>query len=369
MVAARYYPFMGGIETHVYEVARRIADDNVDVTVLTTDPSGNLPTDELVDGAHIRRVKAYPSNADFYVAPDIWRIVSRGNWDVVHCQGVHTAVPPLAMLAARRAGIPYVLTFHTGGHSSRTRNAARSAQWRLMRPLLAGAETLIGVSQFEADFFRDSLRLPAEQFQVIPNGSHFRRPEIEADVRPAGTLIVSTGRLERYKGHHRVIRALPFVRARRPDARLLILGAGPYRAELEQIAQTCGVRDHVEIRAIPPADRQAMATTLANADVVTLLSDYEAHPVAVMEAVSLGRPVLVADTSGLRELADRGLARAIPVESSPQDTATAILRQIDEPLVTSTVDLPTWEGCAAALLDVYREVSARRRSRRTPCAS
>jgi glycosyltransferase involved in cell wall biosynthesis len=187
--------------------------------------------------------------------------------------------------------------------------------------------------------------------------------------RDAGTLIVSTGRLERYKGHHRVIRALPHVRARRPDARLLILGTGPYQAELERIARACGVHEHVEIRAIPPADRQAMATTLASADVVTLLSDYEAHPVAVMEAVSLGRPVLVADTSGLSELADRGQARAIPVDSSPQNIARAILQQIDDPLLPSGVDLPTWDGCTSSLLNVYRELSARERGLRAPCAS
>ena len=50
MVTPRFFPFMGGVENHVYEVARRLARQNVDITVLTTDTSGQLPTDELADG-------------------------------------------------------------------------------------------------------------------------------------------------------------------------------------------------------------------------------------------------------------------------------------------------------------------------------
>ena len=46
MVAARALPFMGGIETHVHEVSRRLAASGVDVTVLTTDTSGKLPRSE-----------------------------------------------------------------------------------------------------------------------------------------------------------------------------------------------------------------------------------------------------------------------------------------------------------------------------------
>ena len=50
MVSARALPLMGGIETHVHEVARRLAASGVDVTVLTTDTSGDLPADEI----HVR---------------------------------------------------------------------------------------------------------------------------------------------------------------------------------------------------------------------------------------------------------------------------------------------------------------------------
>ena len=70
MVTPRFFPFMGGVENHVYEVARRLARQQVDITVLTTDTSGQLPTDELAESIRIRRVRAWPAQRDYYFAPD-----------------------------------------------------------------------------------------------------------------------------------------------------------------------------------------------------------------------------------------------------------------------------------------------------------
>jgi glycosyltransferase involved in cell wall biosynthesis len=365
-VTPRYFPFMGGIETHVHEVAQRLVAAGVDVTVLTTDPSGKLPAREEVAQVTIRRVRAWPANKDYYFAPDVARIIAREPWDLIHCQGIHTLGPPLAMRAAIRAKIPFVLTFHTGGHSSRMRNAVRSLQWMTLRPLLARARALIGVSTFEADFFRRTLRLPANCFVVIRNGGQLPSldPSDDAPAVSAATasqprphpLIISIGRLERYKGHHRVLAALPYVRREYPDARLLILGSGPYETTLRRLAARLGVADATEIRMIHPTDRAGMASTLAAADVVALLSEYEAHPVAVMEALTARRPVLVAYTSGLQELADAGLARAIPLRSSPADAARAIVAQLRDPLIPSDLAVPTWQDCADALLSVYERV-------------
>ena len=74
--------------------------------------------------------------------------------DLVHIQSYHTLVAPLAMLAARRAKLPYLLTFHGGGHSSQLRNATRGSQLALLRPLLAHAERLVTLAHFEETYFR-----------------------------------------------------------------------------------------------------------------------------------------------------------------------------------------------------------------------
>jgi glycogen synthase len=363
-VSARYFPYIGGVQTHVYEVSRRLRDSGVDVTILSTDPTGQLPTEEQSDGINILRVRAWPAKRDYYFAPGIYQIITQGGWDIVHCQGCHALPAPLAMLAAWHAHIPCVVTFHTGGHSSSIRNKLRPVQWAMLRPLLARAERLIAVSKFEAELFQKRLKLPADRFVVIPNGSQL--PEFAGlPARGAqGTLIVSVGRLERYKGHQRIISALPKVRAEYPDVRLRIVGTGSYGPSLRRLAQELGVADQVEIRAIPSDDRAGMASLLSQASLVTLLSEYEAHPIATMEALALKRPVLVSRTSGLAELADQGLARAIPLQSTPNEVAAAILHQLRQPMVPANIALPTWERCVASLLAVYRDVV-----RNAPCVS
>lgn len=366
MVAARYFPFIGGVETHVYEVAWRLAKVGMQVTVLTTDTSEQLPALEMSRGVEIIRVPAWPADKDYYFAPAIYRAIAQRKWDIIHCQGYHTLVPPMAMLAAQRANIPYVVTFHSGGDSSLFRKAIRGAQRVALSPLLAKAERLIGPSKWEADFFRERLHLSSEQFSVIPNGAHHLPAVAEATRKKGvGPLIVSVGRLEKYKGHQRVIAALPKVLAHIPDVRLRIVGKGPYEAELRKLVSELGLAEHVEIAAAPPGDSEGMAAIMAQADLVTLLSEHEGQGIAVLEALSLQRPVLVANATALQEFAELGLALAVPLKCSPEEVATAIVRQLRDPLIPASITLPTWDDCAAELLELYQSIV----ERRSACAS
>src|SRR5579859_5854363 len=118
-VTPQYLPHIGGVERYVHEVYTRLASAGIDITILTTDPTGRSPRSERIDGVQVVRVPAWPRHRDYYFAPEIYKIVSRGDWDLVHVQSYHTFVAPLAMLAAHRRNVPYVVTFHGGGHSRR----------------------------------------------------------------------------------------------------------------------------------------------------------------------------------------------------------------------------------------------------------
>ncbi len=103
-----------------------------------------------------------------------------------------------------------------------------------------------------------------------------------------------------------------------------------------------------------------MAALLGKASLVVLLSDFETHPLAALEAIALGRPLLVADTSGLGELAEQGLARAVSPDAVPEVIAGAMVEELERPLVRPDVALPTWDDCAAGLLRLYAEITAGR---------
>jgi glycogen synthase len=359
VATARYPPYTGGIELHTEEVARRHAAAGAEVTILTTDLSGRLPKRERRDGVEIRRLSAWPRRRDYYFSPALYWEIVRGEWDLVHVQGFQTFVAPTAMLAALRARLPYLVTFHAGGHSSRPRKVLGSVQQDVLRPLLARAERLVALTDVEAEDRMGRLRLPRERFIVIPNGSDLPAPS--ATVERDSALIASIGRLERYKGHHRVIEALPHILQRRPDVRLWIAGSGRYEPSLRQLVDQLRVRDHVEIRSIPVRERTQMADELARVGVVVCLSEFESHGIAVLEALSLGCRAVVARTPGLIALVDAGLARGVALDSPPADIAQAVLEELDRPPIARPPRLPTWDECAEKLRQLYEDVVAARR--------
>lgn len=364
-VAARFLPDLGGIETHVAEVGRRLARrPDVDVTVLTTSTRPGFAAESRTgDGLRVIRRRAWPRDRDWYAAPGIAAVIGSGEWDLVHVQGVHTLVPPVAMAAALRARVPYLVTFHTGGHSLAHRNAARGLQWKVLAPLLRRAEALVAVGAFEQQLFQASTGLPAERFAVIRNGGGLPLPEDSRDdVKPVPGRILSIGRLERYKGHHRVVQALPHLVRRVPEAHLQILGAGPEEGPLRRLARELGVAGRVCVDFLPPGDRAGMARTLRQASAVAAFSDYEAHPVAVMEALALGLPVLGYDIAGVGDLVADGSVHGLSPGATPAQAADALARLLQPGAGTggarrAPVELPTWDGAADALAQLYRRIA------------
>jgi glycosyltransferase involved in cell wall biosynthesis len=358
MVTPEFHPHLGGVETHTLEVARRLVGRaDLHVEVLTTDRTGDLPPEDELQGVRIHRVPARPRNADLYWSPAIGRSVRRLRPDLVHCQGYHTFVPIHAMRTSRRTRTPYVVTFHSGGHSSRLRHRLRPLQVRLLRPMLLDAAALVAVSEFEARLFRDMLGGEA-RIRVIPNGVD--RP-IQGDSHAARDpeLIVSVGRLERYKGHERMIRALPAVRASVPRARLRIVGEGPYASDLLRIRDEEGLADAVEIGPVP---RTEMEGLLRTAGVAVVLSEYESHGLAAHEALAAGCRLVVTDGSALSELAAHPAVEAIPASADAAALAAAVVRGLGH-AAGGDAQVPvgaaiSWDECANRLAALYEKVSS-----------
>lgn len=354
MVTPRSPLAQGGVERHVMEVSRRMAAAGVRVEVLCTDPEIDAAKEEVRDGVRIRTVRAWPRGRDWYLAPGIWREMGRGKWDLVHVQSYHTLVAPLAMLRALTLAVPYVVTFHGGGHSSEFRNRSRRLQMALLRPLLRRAARLVAIARFEIDQYGAAIGVPAERFAFIPNGTDLSFSDAElAGAEPDTPTLASIGRLERYKGHHRVLAAFPHVLEREPRARLLIVGKGPYEDDLRRQAEELGVAERVEITSVPSDDPKGMATLLGGVSLVVLMSEFETHPLVALEAAAARRRLLVAEAGGLLEIAEDGFGRGIPLESSPQEIAAAALEELGKPLPERAPSLTSWDDCAAALLDLY----------------
>ncbi|MBS1888311.1 MAG: glycosyltransferase family 4 protein [Actinobacteria bacterium] len=347
----------GGVERHVAEVARRHAAAGHEVTVLCGDAEGGAPRAEAYDGYEIRALPAHPRGRDWFLVPALWGEMGRAAPEIVHVQSYHTLVPPLAMLRALSLRVPYLLTFHGGGHSSGLRNGARRAQRLLLRPLLARAARLVAVARFEIEEYGRELRLGPERFALIPNGTDLTFAAGEPD-RSGPPTIASVGRLERYKGHQRVIKAFPTVLERRPEARLQIVGVGPYEGELRRLVERLGLGDRVELTSVPADRPEEMAALLRRVSVFALLSEFETHPIAAVEAAAAGCRLVVAAGGGTGELAAAGFARAVALDAPPAAVGAVLAEELAGPPLTDRPPTISWDECAALLLDLYREVLA-----------
>jgi glycosyltransferase involved in cell wall biosynthesis len=363
MVCPRFLPHVGGVETHTYEVGRRLARYDVVVDVITIDETRALPPFEEIDGLSIRRLSSITASGEARIAPSLVKEISKGNWDLIHIQHFHAGVAPLALWAALRKRIPTVITFHGGGQ----RHWARLRLWPpqptliapfvldLSRFLLRKAHGLIGVAEFEIEDLVRRIGVPRERFTLIPNGFELPRTPRRVRMRDAQSPhLVSIGRLARHKGHDRVLEAFPHVLSARPRARLWFAGTGPLEEELRRRSVELGVADRVEISSIPSNQRDVLATRLIHMDVLVSMSDFEAHPLSVIEALALGVSAVVADDkAGLSELAGKGLARMVETHASPKELSAAILTALDLPTKGTLPTFPTWDDCARRICEVY----------------
>jgi glucosyl-dolichyl phosphate glucuronosyltransferase len=349
----------GGVERHVMEVSRRAAASGAEVEVLCTEPGGPALAEQVRDGVRIRTVRAWPANRDWCLAPRLWREIGRRPWDVIHVQSYHTLVAPLAMLRALTLRTPYVVTFHGGGHSLGHRNQARGLQRRLLRPLLARAARLVAVARFEIEEYGGEMGIPPQKFVLIPNGTDlsFAATGASGGKRNGIATLATIGRLERYKGHHRVIAAFPEVLREQPEATLSVVGTGPYEDELRRQAQELGIAERVNFTSTPADRPEAMAELLGGISLVVLMSEFETHPLVALEAAAAGCRLLVADASGLGELARDGFARAIPLDEDPDAVGRAAVEELAKPPPRKRPTLSSWDDCAAELLRLYRSLA------------
>jgi glycosyltransferase involved in cell wall biosynthesis len=152
--------------------------------------------------------------------------------------------------------------------------------------------------------------LPAEKFQIIPNGidlpsaALLPRAELLAQLAlPADAkLIAVIGRLWPQKRIKDVIWGADLLQVLRPDVHVLVMGDGPQRARLEKFARQCRVEQKVHF-----LGQRANATRLLSAcDLLWLTSGYEGLPNVVMEAMAAGKPVIATDIPGNRDLVIEG---------------------------------------------------------------
>jgi glycosyltransferase involved in cell wall biosynthesis len=137
-------------------------------------------------------------------------------------------------------------------------------------------------------------------------------------------VITCVARLMPQKGHAYLLQAMAQVSAQVPGARLLLAGEGPLRGELEAQAERLGLNGRASFLGLVP--RAQLPDLLARTDVVVLASHWEGLPVALIEAMSAGKPIVASRVGGNPELVADGDNGLIVPPADADQLAEALIR-------------------------------------------
>jgi|AGTN01.1.fsa_nt_gi hypothetical protein len=174
-VCPRYKPQIGGVETVVEEISRRLSAKGHDVSVVTTDPSGVLPATETIDGVRVYRFPAYAPGDAYYFSLQLRRFLKKQDCDVVHAHGYH-ALPALFAKSCKYYKFVFNPYYHGKGHTP-FRNALLKAYKLAGTSVFREADAVVCNSEFEKSLVCRDFSAYCRKARVISPGINRREFE------------------------------------------------------------------------------------------------------------------------------------------------------------------------------------------------
>lgn len=292
------HPFAGGVEVHLDELSRCLfARHGIETTVLCSAYEGARP-DETKGG--VRYVRSGGKFSYYAQLPSRVRSHWRtGEYDLV----VENLCKLLFFSQVYLPGVPRLaLVHHLFGLSAFRQVPAPIATY------VAFSEALLPIFYRRWPFVvvspstRDDLKkrfLPGKRIRVIPNGLDHDRFRLDPSVPVERGLVLFVGRLEYYKGVDVLLRAWRQVIRQRPDARLVLVGAGSAAESLR--ARLTEKREQASVSFQGFVSESEKIDWLRRAEVLVQPSHKEGWGLTVLEANACGTPVVATRVPGLQD--------------------------------------------------------------------
>jgi glycosyltransferase involved in cell wall biosynthesis len=234
-------------------------------------------------------------------------------------------------LAARRVGVPAVLS------------ALHSTGWpdgvgRLNRMLTPITDSFIAVAGSHGQFLAKNLRIPEDRVAVIPNGVDTNRyaptPDVaqirrEFGIGPTDPVLGIVAALRPEKNHELFLDVAARVVSKLPTSRFLIVGDGPCRPQIEERARQLGLSSRV----VFTGSRPDVPRLLAAMDVFGLTSRMEANPLSILEAMSVGRPVVATNVGSIHEAVIEAQTGFLVEPGNADQFAARVIDLLDAPVL------------------------------------
>ncbi len=308
MASDLFHPFLlGGGETRMYEIARRLTK-NHEIHVITRRFKG-LPSYEAHEGVHIHRVFVpfggikleSPADGSAFMKSALLKGLNLGDFDLYAPQQFFPIFPLLLIAKAKRK--PLVATIHdvyrdTWLQKYGLKGCFMSAFEKVMLKL-PYARVITVSSSSKKKLVEGGV--PEHRIAIIPNGvdvGKYDEVKVEKSDRPR---VIYVGRLIRYKHVDDLLVAFSRLDL---DAEMYIVGEGPERKNLEDLAEKLKVDHNVTFTGF--INERKKIELLKSSHVLVLPSSTEGFGIAVIEAWASRAAVIVSDIPALRELVEKG---------------------------------------------------------------
>ena len=308
----------GGAERVVLNIASKSDRSAIHSTICSTVPASPLKH-QLHPDVTLFELQRRPGNDPSFVW-QLFQLLRRERPHILHTHSWGTLCEGL--IAGRMARVPAIVHLEHGTLQT------KKYQVQIQRWAWPQTNRLLAVCENVADRMAHIVGVPRRGIKVIRNGVDLRRFQIErrdeARLRldvPPGVLVVGTaGRLAAVKDHITLLNALRLVHTSEVPLLAVIAGEGPLRAAIEAKIVSLGLQGRVRLLGHQPN----IETVLAALDLFVLSSQSEGLPMAVLEAMASGLPVISTRVGGIDEIIQPGRTGLLVEPKSPEALANAI---------------------------------------------
>jgi glycosyltransferase involved in cell wall biosynthesis len=324
-------PLRGGPSQVVLDMCRGLAKAGVDVTLATTDDNGpehlDVPLGQMIDqhGYKVIYFRRTTSEYTFSWSITAWLARHIHDYDFLHTHAAFSYTPAVSAFWAAVRGVPYAITPHgilgQWGFQSRRSWAKRVSFALVEKQILNRARFVHATSPHEArELEQLGICAPIEMIYL-----GIDMPTIEQDTaadrerifpgRQNQTIVLFLGRFHPIKGLDLLLPAFAQALRQQPNLLLALAGDGDeaYVAWLKAEVQRLEIENHVLWMGFLSGGDKRRA--LAGCDIFVLPSYSESFGVAVLEAASVGAPVIVSDQVAIHsEVAQSGAGIVVPCE-------------------------------------------------------
>lgn len=294
---------LAGTEIATYNIARHLAKRGHEVHVITSRDKGLLK-ESIEEGFYIHRGrvigKPFLGFASYFI--NAFRVIRRVNPDLVHAQTIELAL--YALLIKKMLKKPYVAWARGSDVYLPSKFYRRFYRFILMNANAVIAQTSDEKRIMQKTCNRDIVVIPngidLDRFDNLPKERVRSRLQIGKDEK----VILYMGTLRPVKGVKYLIEAMRAVSQKDLEARLIVVGDGKERQNLEKLTKALNLGDFVTF--VGKVPNQEVPQYMAAADIFVLPSLSEGFPVTVLEAMASGLSIITTNIGGLPEIVHEG---------------------------------------------------------------